>query len=163
MVPQNPRPFGSVPPQAQQPYYGNGYGANPAAYAAGYTSGYPAGTGLPAQTANQPQQIAHNPLQQQAAVPAPVQPAIQPMAVAPAPVVAAPAPLPAMPQQPATPQTVQLDDDMPDVHDAEWVNRAKRVIGGTHGDPHRQVQLMQHLRAQYLKQRFGRMVHTDEG
>lgn len=58
--------------------------------------------------------------------------------------------------------SARLDDDTSDVNDAEWVNRAKRAIAGTHGDPHRQVQLIQHLRSQYLKQRFGRTVHTDE-
>lgn len=58
--------------------------------------------------------------------------------------------------------SVRLDDDTTDVNDAEWVNRAKRAIAGTHGDPHRQVQLIQHLRSQYLKQRFGRTVHTDK-
>jgi hypothetical protein len=56
----------------------------------------------------------------------------------------------------------QLDDNISDVNDQEWVNRAKRAIGSTRGDPHRQVQLIQHLRSQYLKQRFGRTVHTDK-
>jgi hypothetical protein len=68
----------------------------------------------------------------------------------------------AMPPMAQPPAAVQLDDSVSDVNDAEWVNRAKRAIGGTHGDPHRQVQLIQHLRSQYLKQRFGRTVHTDE-
>jgi hypothetical protein len=67
---------------------------------------------------------------------------------------------PAMAQRPQMAQP--LNDDRVDVDDVEWVNRAKRVISGTQGDPHRQVQLIQHLRSQYLKQRFGRTVHTDE-
>ena len=70
----------------------------------------------------------------------------------------------AAPGQPANgvPLNAQLDDNISDVNDAGWVNRAKRAISTTHGDPHRQVQLIQHLRSQYLKQRFGRTVHTDE-
>jgi hypothetical protein len=68
----------------------------------------------------------------------------------------------AMPPMSQSPAAVQLDDNVSDVDDAEWVKRAKRAIGGTHGDPHRQIQLIQHLRSQYLKQRFGRTVHTDE-
>lgn len=57
---------------------------------------------------------------------------------------------------------IELNDNASDVNDTEWVNRAKRAISTTHGDPHRQVQLIQHLRSQYLKQRFGRTVHTDK-
>jgi hypothetical protein len=55
------------------------------------------------------------------------------------------------------------DDGKVGLDDVQWVNRAKRAIMSSRGDPHRQVQLMQHLRSQYLKQRFGRTVHTDEG
>lgn len=70
------------------------------------------------------------------------------------------------PMPPVAPQqamsSMQMDDSSVDVGDVQWVNRAKRAIAGTHGDPHRQVQLIQHLRSQYLRQRFGRMVHTDE-
>jgi hypothetical protein len=91
-------------------------------------------------------------------------------------------PVPAMAAQPAVPaaglgtavnmpplapaagpaKAAASDDDAMDVDDVEWVNRAKRVITSTQGDPHRQVQLIQHLRSLYLKQRFGRDVHTDE-
>ncbi len=63
---------------------------------------------------------------------------------------------------PALPRTTTGDDDAVTVDDVEWVNRAKRTIASSQGDPHRQVQLMQHLRSQYLQQRFGRTVHTDE-
>jgi hypothetical protein len=59
-------------------------------------------------------------------------------------------------------QQAMADDASVDVADSEWVNRARRVVAGTHGDPHRQVQLIQHLRSQYLKQRYGRTVQTDE-
>jgi len=68
-------------------------------------------------------------------------------------------------QQPTRPAgtTVNLDDgDQVSVDDAVWINRTKRALADSKGDPHRQVQLIQHLRTQYLKQRFGRSVHTDE-
>lgn len=74
-------------------------------------------------------------------------------------------PVAGVPQTPSVAgagQQASTNDDATDVDDVEWVNRAKRVIAGTQGDPHRQVQLVQHLRSQYLKQRFGRTVHTDE-
>lgn len=63
---------------------------------------------------------------------------------------------------PQMPATMPVDDNSVAVDDMQWVNHAKRAIASTHGDPHRQVQLIQHLRSQYLRQRFGRMVHTDE-
>lgn len=44
------------------------------------------------------------------------------------------------------------------VDDEVWISRAKRVIAETKGNPHRQTQLIQHLRSQYLKQKFGRQV-----
>jgi hypothetical protein len=53
-------------------------------------------------------------------------------------------------------------DDESDVDDIVWVNRAKRIIASTHGDPHRQVQLLQQLSVVYLKERYGRSVHADE-
>lgn len=70
---------------------------------------------------------------------------------------------PAMPvaAQPV-PAAGQTDDNTIDADDVAWVQRAKEAVGSSKGDPHRQVQLLQHLRAQYLKQRFGRTVHTDE-
>lgn len=73
-------------------------------------------------------------------------------------------PLGVSPAVPTAPQPAQdlMNDNLSDGDDVQWVNRAKRAIASTHGDPHRQVQLIQHLRSQYLKQRFGRTVHTDE-
>jgi hypothetical protein len=91
-----------------------------------------------------------------------------PQQIAPLPNTAMPVPnagMPAMPGQYQTapaPQSTRNGDEVVDADDAQWVLRAKRAILSTHGDPHRQVQLIQHLRAQYLKQRYGRAVHTDE-
>jgi hypothetical protein len=85
---------------------------------------------------------------------------IHPVGASPSSVAAANLGVPLMTQSTAV--SVGLDDDTTDVNDTEWVSRAKRAITGTRGDPHRQVQLIQHLRSQYLKQRFGRTVHTDK-
>lgn len=76
-----------------------------------------------------------------------------------APPMAGPLPAAANGQLPAT---TQADDETVPVDDVVWINRAKRAITETQGDPYRQVQLIQHLRSQYLKQRFGRTVHTDD-
>lgn len=76
-----------------------------------------------------------------------------------APPMAGPLPAAANGQLPAA---TQVDDEAVPVDDVVWINRAKRAISETQGDPYRQVQLIQHLRSQYLKQRFGRTVHTDD-
>lgn len=88
--------------------------------------------------------------QQPVAVPAPLQPPIPNLAVS------------GLPPQP---QAVQVAEDDGDVasDDVVWVSRAKRAIQESQGDPYRKVQLIQHLRSAYLKQRFGRTVRTDEG
>ncbi len=54
------------------------------------------------------------------------------------------------------------NDDETGVDDVVWSSRAKRIIAGTRGDPHRQVQLLQQLSVVYLKERYGRSVHADE-
>lgn len=101
-----------------------------------------------------------NPLQTQVPVSnvaAPGTLPVQPVGVSPVPLNISGIPPMAQPMA-----SVELDDNVSDANDTEWVTRAKRAIGGTRGDPHRQVQLIQHLRSQYLKQRFGRTVQTDK-
>jgi len=77
-------------------------------------------------------------------------------------------PLPPQPAQPPqgvmaqAPASQMNDDGQVPADDVTWINHARRAIAETRGDPHRQVQLLQHVRAQYLKQRFGRTVRTDE-
>lgn len=64
---------------------------------------------------------------------------------------------------PAAAQTQAPDQgDETDVDDVVWVNRTKKVIATTHGDPHRRVQLLQQLSVLYLKEKYGRTVHADE-
>lgn len=55
------------------------------------------------------------------------------------------------------------DSDRPDSADDIWINRTKQAIAETQNDPHRQVQLVQHLSVLYLKERFNREVQTDKG
>lgn len=54
-------------------------------------------------------------------------------------------------------------ENQPDHQDDVWVDRAKRAIAETQNDPHRQVQLLQHLNRLYLKERFNRDVHAEDG
>jgi hypothetical protein len=61
----------------------------------------------------------------------------------------------------AAPPANSMDDDTVQ-DDALWVNRAKRIIAQTQNDPHRQVQLLQQLSVVFLKERYGRSVHTDD-
>jgi hypothetical protein len=144
--PLQPGPLG-VP--AGQPSAGGGYyGVNPLQQAAAPSQMLDAG-------AYNPPPMPPNPMMQAQPVPGPVPLAGQ---------------QPARPinqqQMPAAPGQQApgraLDDDKIDTTDVEWVNRTKRAIAASRGDPHRQVQLIQHMRSQYLKQRFGRTVHTDE-
>lgn len=55
------------------------------------------------------------------------------------------------------------DSDRIDAGDEIWIERTKRAIAETQNDPHRQVQLLQHLNKLYLKERFGREVQADQG
>lgn len=115
-----------------------------------------------AATSEAPVYYGGNPLQASAA-PAGAMPPAQPAAPAPAQLQAPPFGQPQFqaPQNPLPAATMDDSDQVPS-DDVVWVNRAKRAIAETRGDPHRKVQLLQHLRSVYLKQRFGRTVHTDE-
>jgi hypothetical protein len=117
-----------------------------------------------------------NPLQAQAQQAAPIYPSVAgslasgPMSIPTnagmvqnAPQPQAPQPLQPQAQQPIPVAASQTEDDRVPADDLTWINYARRAIAETRGDPHRQVQLLQHIRAQYLKQRFGRVVRTDEG
>jgi len=73
----------------------------------------------------------------------------------------APVPGPQPMQQPMLPNAAQSQDEATD-NDVVWINRTKRVIAQTHGDPFRQVQLIQQLRVLYLKERFNRNVQAKD-
>ncbi len=55
------------------------------------------------------------------------------------------------------------DSDRLDTADDIWIERTKQAILETQNDPHRQVQLVQHLSVLYLKERFNREVQADKG
>ena len=71
-------------------------------------------------------------------------------------------PNPVFPGAPAGMPAVQEKDE-PDAGDVIWIERTKRAIAESQNDPHRQVQLLQHLNKLYLKERFGREVQADKG
>jgi len=92
----------------------------------------------------------------------PVSPYAQPQAGAPVPPPGyVPVPGPQPMQQPMLPNAAQSQDEATD-NDVVWINRTKRVIAQTHGDPFRQVQLIQQLRVLYLKERFNRNVQAKD-
>lgn len=47
-------------------------------------------------------------------------------------------------------------------NDILWVNRAKRAIAESQGDPYRQVQLIQQLRVLFLKERYGHNIQMKD-
>lgn len=78
---------------------------------------------------------------------------------------------PASPLQPGVQPTVGRPGPIPvaaqesdriDAGDDIWIERTKKAIAETQNDPHRQVQLLQHLNKLYLKERFGREVQADQ-
>ena len=66
------------------------------------------------------------------------------------------------PLNPLPSQTVVNQDEETSVDDVVWINRTKKIIANTQGDPHRRVQLLQQLSVVYLKERYGRTVRTDD-
>jgi len=55
----------------------------------------------------------------------------------------------------ATTPTVAADDD---VIEKEWVNKAKKVVSDTKGDPYRQEHEVSKLQADYMQKRYGKQV-----
>lgn len=88
------------------------------------------------------------------------------------------APMPAMPdlsvlQAPAPttdPAAIGTDDAAAaspaaadnDHIEKEWVNRAKMIIAQTKDDPHEQKKEISKVKAEYIRQRFGKNVPTDD-
>lgn len=59
----------------------------------------------------------------------------------------------------ATTPSVAADDD---VIEKEWVNKAKKVVSDTKGDPYRQGHEVSKLQADYLQKRYGKQVKIPE-
>lgn len=80
----------------------------------------------------------------------------------------------AMPQMPAVPadsvvvvtpgRAQQADDDMPqvaaddDLIEKEWVDKLKKIINLTKGNPYEQAKAVAALQADYLKKRYDRVI-----
>ncbi len=56
----------------------------------------------------------------------------------------------------ATPTPVAAADD--DVIEKEWVNKAKKVINATKGDPYAKEREVSKLQADYMQKRYGKQV-----
>ncbi len=74
--------------------------------------------------------------------------------VAAIPTVATPAP--ADDSAASTPATAIADDA--DVIEKEWVDKAKRIVAETRGDPHKKSQELTGLKREYIETRFGKVI-----
>ncbi len=85
-------------------------------------------------------------------------------AAAAAPAVPLPLPTPqpagSIPQDDSTPlsqATLSALDD-PDLIEKEWVNKAKQIVERTRNDPHQQSEELTLVKADYIKQRYGKTI-----
>lgn len=60
---------------------------------------------------------------------------------------------------PITP-TIANDDD---IIEKEWVNKSKKIVIATKGDPYQREQEVSKLQAQYIQKRYGKEVKLPEG
>ena len=60
---------------------------------------------------------------------------------------------------PITP-TIANDDD---IIEKEWVNKSKKIVTATKGDPYQREQEVSKLQAQYIQKRYGKEVKLPEG
>lgn len=74
--------------------------------------------------------------------------------VASVPVVATPLP---NPDPSASQATTTIADDA-DVIEKEWVDKAKRIVAETKGDPHKKSQELTGLKKEYIETRFGKVI-----
>lgn len=87
---------------------------------------------------------------------------------------AQPAPQPVSLPQPQQPNTQTTDDDtavlsgVPDVAadddriEREWVDKAKKIIDDTQGDPYRREQAISQLQQEYLLKRYRKEIGTGD-
>ena len=74
--------------------------------------------------------------------------------VAAIPAVATPLPTP---DPAASSATTAIADDA-DVIEKEWVDKAKRIVAETKGDPHKKSQELTGLKREYIETRFGKVI-----
>lgn len=63
--------------------------------------------------------------------------------------------------QPAILNDVPLIADDDDLIEKEWVERAKKIVSDTKGDPHKRDDQATELKVNYLLKRFGRKIGSD--
>lgn len=74
--------------------------------------------------------------------------------VAAVPVAATPLPTP----DPAASQATTTIADDSDVIEKEWVDKAKKIVAETKGDPHKKSQELTGLKREYIETRFGKVI-----
>lgn len=67
-----------------------------------------------------------------------------------------------LPQQGASMGLPAIADDA-DLIEKEWVLKAKEIVARTKGDPYRQNEAIQHVKADYIKKRYNKDVKLREG
>jgi len=55
-----------------------------------------------------------------------------------------------------------LSDESRDLIAKEWITRAKRIVEQTRGDPHKQSQEFNKLKAEYVKQRYNMTIKVND-
>lgn len=65
-------------------------------------------------------------------------------------------PLPA--SNPAASQATATIADDADVIEKEWVDKAKKIVAETKGDPHKKSQELTGLKREYIETRFGKVI-----
>lgn len=63
--------------------------------------------------------------------------------------------------QPPALNDVPLIADDDDLIEKEWVERAKKIVSDTKGDPHKRDDQATELKVNYLQKRFGRRIGSD--
>lgn len=53
-----------------------------------------------------------------------------------------------------------LDDS--DKIEKKWVNKARQIVGRTRGDPYRQNEELTVVKADYMKQRYNKIIKVDK-
>lgn len=59
--------------------------------------------------------------------------------------------------QPSSQATSVIADDA-DVIEKEWVDKAKKIVSETRGDPHKKSQELTSLKREYIETRFGKVI-----
>ena len=72
------------------------------------------------------------------------------------------------PQISSSPQFTQNQNDLSvpqnaediDLIEKEWVDKAKEIVDSTIGDPHKQTEKINKMKAEYIRKRYGKNIKT---